>query len=165
MAEWKPIPEMPGYEVSDDGRVRSLGGLRKFGSQFRTAPPCERTLQPHTGGYLQLVIRGKNLFVHRLVAEAFVPRAEGKDEVNHLNGDKTDNHRANLEWCDRSENIRHSGRVLGRNSHSRKGPKLSVDVVQAIAREPGSLNAVAAKFGVCAARVHRIRKLHAPTGG
>lgn len=164
MANWKPIPNTIGYEVSDDGRVRFLGGLRKFGSRERYAPPRERTAQPHSGGYLQLVIHGRNYFVHRLVAEAFVPRREGCDDVNHRNGDKTDNRVANLEWCTRGENIVHRGRELGRNGHSRIGPKLQPETVLSIAQESGSLKQVAAKYGICVSRVHRIRKAKSPTG-
>ena len=101
---WADIPKYKGkYQVSTKGRVRSL--LRGK----------ERVLTPWlTTGYptVSLGRRNKQL-VHRLVAEAFIPNPERRPQVNHKNGDRTDNRVNNLEWVSSRENILHRGRVLG----------------------------------------------------
>lgn len=52
--------------------------------------------------------------VHRLVAAAFVPEVPGRDQVNHIDGDRLNNHASNLEWCTQSQNNLHARRTLGR---------------------------------------------------
>jgi|SRR5690554_230115 len=91
---WRNIDGYPEYQVSNLGRVKSK----------------RKILKPHKTkkGYLRVNIRGKNLRVHRLVAEAFIPNPSKKPEVNHIDGDKTKNFVENLEWCSGQENINHS---------------------------------------------------------
>jgi hypothetical protein len=108
--EWRAVYEH--YEVSSLGRVRSLRRV----ARGRTWP--ERILAPFRdgdGGYLAVEFAGKRHKLHRLVATAFHGDG-GKLQVNHKNGDPSDNRAINLEWCTASENVRHAFAVLGRKS-------------------------------------------------
>lgn len=57
---------------------------------------------------MQINNKQRNIGVHRLVAEVFLEKIEGKNMINHKNGNKLDNRVENLEWCDRSDNAVHA---------------------------------------------------------
>jgi len=65
-------------------------------------------------GYASIYASGKNLLVHRLVAQRWLPNPDNKRTVNHLDGDKLNNNLDNLEWATDAENNQHSWSELGR---------------------------------------------------
>lgn len=103
--KWKPVFGYEGlYEVSDLGRVRS-----KYSGEWKVLKPAK-----NHNGYLFVNLkrdsRQKNFYLHRLVADAFIPNDNiFNTEVNHINEIKSDNRASNLEWCDRSYNLAYNG--------------------------------------------------------
>lgn len=105
--EWRDVVGYEGlYIVSNYGEVRSLGNDK--GRK-------EKTMKTHIcrSGYEKLDLYKKSqptkkVYVHRLVAMAFIPNPNNKPQVNHINCDKLDNKLKNLEWVTRSENITHA---------------------------------------------------------
>lgn len=101
MESWKDISGFDSrYQVSDLGNVRSL-------LSNKILKPS-----PTTWGHLQVslsnppIIRRKDLYVHRLVLEAFVGEAPDEFVCRHLNGNPSDNRLENLQWGTQTENAR-----------------------------------------------------------
>ena len=116
MEQWKEISGYEGlYEVSDYGRVRSVDCIVKSSSRnggLRRRPSKILKQNLKKKGYLTVDLckdgKVRTTLVHRIVATAFCPKAEGKDQVNHINLNKQDNRAVNLEWCTCLENVRHA---------------------------------------------------------
>lgn len=66
-------------------------------------------------GYLTVFIDGKTRYLHRIVAKAFIPNPENKEQVNHIDGNKSNDCVENLEWVSHFENIKHAKEVLGKD--------------------------------------------------
>ena len=112
---WKDIPDYEGsYQVSNMGRVRSLDRVVTF-KDGSTRKYKGKVLKPHLNdrGYVRLTLcndNGCNIKrVHRLVLGTFKPHVNMKDlEVNHMDGDKLNNHLTNLEWVTARDNMLHA---------------------------------------------------------
>ena len=163
METWKPIETFPRYEVSNLGLVRSWRG--RLGV-MRAEPTVLRPAKP-VGGYHGVSLcrerERRNFHVHRLVAEAFVPRSSPcSDVVNHLDGDKTNNVEHNLEWTTSGGNMAHALRTSLVNNHgSRNGyAKLTEDtvaeIVQLLAQGHLTGREIASRFNVTPANISSI---------
>ena len=93
------IQEHENYAISNKGRIWS-----KKRDKFLTP-------SINSSDYKKVVLNGKNLYVHRLVAQAFCPNPNNLEEVNHIDGNKWNNNYTNLEWVDKSENAKHAFKI------------------------------------------------------
>ncbi len=59
-------------------------------------------------GYFFINIKGRGYFIHRAICFAFLEKIDGKDYVNHKDGNKLNNELSNLEWCTKSYNLKHA---------------------------------------------------------
>ena len=104
-----PIVDHFGYFITDTGRVYcNLGrGHRRNGT---TTDLYEIKGSPTTKGYIRIRARNdktgkrQDLYIHRLVAQHFLPNPDGKEIVNHKNCRRSDNRVENLEWATAEEN-------------------------------------------------------------
>ena len=100
MEQWKDVKGFENYLVSSLGNVKTINGkLKKVVYDSK-----------NDYGYVELWKnnKGKKFRIHRLVAETFIPNTLGKEQVNHIDGDKKNNCISNLEWVTPKENIRHA---------------------------------------------------------
>lgn len=112
--EWKEIEAYDGtYEVSNTGMVRSRNRFIVTGTgstRYLSGQMIKFKVSRDSYRFVSLSFRGKvkSHYLHRLVAAAFIPNPLNKPTVNHINGRKSDNRVANLEWVTLSENMRHA---------------------------------------------------------
>lgn len=127
--EWRPVPGLSAYEVSNLGRIRKA----------YTKEMC--TFFRMRGGYLKMNFYDDGVahsrLVHRVVMAAFV--GPSKMQVNHIDGNKTNNKLSNLEYVTQSENIKHGFRTglytnIGEQNPSAKLNWDKVDEIRLLAQ-------------------------------
>ena len=165
--QWKDIPGYEGlYQVSDHGRVKSCARVvpsALFGQQ----KVSEKMLKPSMDrGYARITLsyNGKTYrkTAHQFVAICFIPNPECKPHVNHIDGNHSNNHVSNLEWCTPSENEKHSYKVLGKINHQRKLHQSDIDFIKSTAikavryRGGGNIKEIANKFNVDVSTIHNL---------
>lgn len=115
MEEWKQIQDLPVdyYYVSSKGRIKTVDHIDCLGRK-KKGHVVKQSFDKY--GYkrltFHLAVSGKEVFcnklIHRLVAIAFIDNPENLCQVNHIDGDKTNNDVKNLEWCTAKQNVQHS---------------------------------------------------------
>ena len=108
--EWKAIPGYEGYyEASTYGNIRSVD--RILNCPWGKIYPAKGKYKKQSYGkdkYLFVCLskenKHKSLPVHRLIAKTFIPNPNNKPQIDHIDGDKTNNRVDNLRWCTAKEN-------------------------------------------------------------
>lgn len=146
---WKDIKGYEGlYQISDEGQVRRIlkGGRTrpvksKEGSLYYTVSLSKKSVY-------------KTFSIHRLVAEHFLDRPQGTTEVNHIDGNKKNNHVSNLEWVTQHGNRVHAMERLDKFPYGKPARKVrcrSIDTNEIVA-EFHSVSEAAKSIGKISAR-------------
>jgi hypothetical protein len=121
--EWKPVPGFESYSVSNTGFIKS----HKYGREYQLSS------KPNHMGYIMCSMhhdgRACATAIHRLIGKLFLAPPEDPNCIflNHKDGNKTNNHVDNLEWCTQQRNVQHSIKVLKKFG---SGPRKGVGVTQ-----------------------------------
>lgn len=157
---WKPVQGYEGiYEVSNLGRVRSLDRFtRNRWGTLRPVAGAMKVPQVKREGYCYLNLyserKARPMYVHRLVALAFLPNPDDLPQVNHKDGDKANNAVTNLEWCSKSDNCQHAideglyEQARGESSGSAKVTESDVIEMRRLWASGMLQKDIAARFGI-----------------
>lgn len=108
MEEWRDIKGYEGkYQISNYGNVKSL---ERYDITNHKVNEIIKRTEKNQRGYIRVTLENphKKFMVHRLVANAFIDNPYNLPQVNHIDGNKENNNVSNLEWCTRSDNLKHA---------------------------------------------------------
>lgn len=149
---WLQVPDYPLYEVSNFGRVMS-NNMRNH------KEPLLMSTFPDKDGHMKVRLskdgKAKNLFVHRLVASAFIPNPENLPVVNHKDENPANNHVQNLEWCTQKENTVYK-QMPKRRAKSLRKPIAQLDKDGNVIRVWESRSEIEAETGFKGSNITRV---------
>jgi hypothetical protein len=164
---WKDLKEFEdGYQISNFGFIRSKERIIDYG--WKKSKRKSKILKTRAGklGYPYTIIslnnNRKTVKIHRLVAIHFIENLENKPQVNHIDGNKQNNHYSNLEWVTSKENVAHayktglSNGVKGEKSHLSKLKKEDVLNICVEYKQLNSQKKLAEKYNVSQSQISRI---------
>ncbi|MGR5435257.1 HNH endonuclease signature motif containing protein [Vibrio owensii] len=167
------VADVKGYEglyaVSKCGKIYSHSQVREVRNRWgglttRLFKGRWKKLGSSSGGYKTVELYKdtvrKLALVHRLVAEAFIPNPDNKPFVNHIDGDKTNNHVSNLEWCTPKENTVHAIRtgLFNQDGEDSSNSKLLDSEVRAIFLDDRPYPDISDEYKISGAQISRIKK-------
>lgn len=133
------IPRFNGaYYINKNGDILSNSCISKSNKGRRIMKPSV-----NNNGYLIVTLNRKTYYVHRLVAETFIPNINNLSEVNHINEIKTDNNVSNLEWCDSNYNVNYGTRTYRSSEKHKKAIKV-INIITNCEKICDSYNSAAA---------------------
>lgn len=139
--EWKDIKEFEGlYQVSNTGKVKSLDRtvIRKDGV-IANYKECILKGRVMRNGYLAIFLskngKYKSYYIHRLVAEAFIPNLDNLPEIDHIDTDKTNNGVENLRWVTHVENMNNPRTKEMRYGNCEKSKNINKNTMRIISQE------------------------------
>lgn len=148
--EWRGVEGHPLYEVSNEGRVRSLFSV----------PPRVLVPVPDSHGYPTVKLHRRRFKIHRLVCRAFHGKPPEKHEVAHLDGNRGNPRADNLKWATSKENHSHrAAHGTGQDGERGSSSRLTwaqVNEIRRRARDGESRPALAKEFGVARGHIRRI---------
>lgn len=124
---WKEIPNFENYEISTKGNIRYKSNKKEKHKSY-----CRDRYM--------VSLNGKSLYIHRLVAQTFIPNPENYDIVNHIDENPLNNNIENLEWCTHKDNINHGTCQQRRSEKVRKCTILEYNSNGILIKEYPSLN-------------------------
>lgn len=107
------------YQVSNTGKVRSLDFKSWNGSVWFQKKGKILTPRRTKSGYCRVQLRGRDAYIHRLVAQAFIPNPDNLPQVNHKDENKENNCVNNLEWCTQAYNNSYGTKIERQSAKTR----------------------------------------------